>query len=268
MKKVKIIFVISLLSGILLFSNTKVEAVEVVEGQPGQTIEGEYVMIINTNKDEKTKQTTGSIKFDSNTQEITRQIDNFDVKNEQGILLQEEQQGTRRNRTITKYQIGNKKNFYQGKEYTCIGEGTYCYIWMESTLKSEYDIVGKTEQAAKDMMSVYDGKPYQVLNTLSNNNIGYKDNSGKLSILLEEMTTSSGFFAGERDITAIHIKAKKPSQYTPGEFISANGLLVHEGQHALFLNHTCKDDRNLAGRLSWLNEALAVASMDWNWRYS
>ena len=76
-------------------------------------------MIINTNKDNKTKQATGSIKFDSNTQEIIRQIGNFDVKNEKSMLVQEEQQGTSKNRTITKYQIGDKKNFYQGKEYIC-----------------------------------------------------------------------------------------------------------------------------------------------------
>ncbi|MCI9016024.1 MAG: hypothetical protein HFJ53_02500 [Clostridia bacterium] len=269
--KMKTSFISILLIVIMYFFITKVEAVDVIEGTPGQTVNGEYVMIVNTNKDEKSKQSTGTINFDSSMQGVTKSINktsantalriNTDIDTNQVLA----QANFNMARATTKYQIGDKKVIYQGKEYTCIGEGTYCYIWMESALKAEYDLAGKTQQAAKDMMSVYDGKPYQVLNTLSDNNIIYKDNSGKLSILLEEMTTSAGFFAGESDITAIHIKAKKPDQYYEGAFATTNGLLVHEGQHALFLTHTCKGSLSLSGRLSWLNEALAVASMDWNW---
>lgn len=264
MIKKRLILVTSILVLIILLLVTKVQAANVQEGIAGQTIYGDYVMVINTNKDYQNQQPTGTINFDSNTQEITKTTKEFGSINN-NTILQEKTSNYIENREITKYAIGDKKTLYQGKEYICIGEGTYCYIWMESSLKNEYDIAGKTQEAAKDMMTVYDGKPYQVLNTLSNNNMIYKDNSGKLSILLEEMTTSAGFFAGEPGITAIHIKAKKPNEYTQGEFISKNGLLVHEGQHALFLYHTCKDDFNLSGRLSWLNEALAVASMDWNW---
>ena len=63
-----------LLIVIMYFFITKVEAVDVIEGTPGQTVNGEYVMIVNTNKDEKSKQSTGTINFDSSMQGVTKSI--------------------------------------------------------------------------------------------------------------------------------------------------------------------------------------------------
>lgn len=266
MNKVKYSFMVVAFLVVMFFACTDTKAASVQKGMPGQTISGDYVVIVNTNKDSKSSQPTGILNFNGNvnTREMVENANDYSELQSSEMLLYSES-STVQNRALVTYNIGDKKTFYQGKEYVCIGIGSYSYIWMESSLKAQYDLATKTEQAAKDIMSVYEGKPYRVLNELSNNNIVYKDNSGKLSILLEEMTTSAGFFAGEADITAIHIKAKKPSEYTQGDFSSANGLLVHEGQHALFLNHTCGDSQYVSNTLRWLNEALAVASMDWNW---
>ncbi len=218
MKKSRILSIISLLIGTVLIINTNVEAADIEEGKPGQTIHGEYVMIINTNKDNKSKQSTGTIKFDSDIKEMVSTLDENIYENIDNNITADEKINSSRNKIVTKYQIGDKKILYQGKEYICIGEGEHCYIWMEINLKKEYDLANKTEQAAKDIISVYDGKPYKTLNDISSNNIVYNDNSGKLSIVLEEMDTSSGFFAGEEGITAIHIKTKKPSEYTQRRF--------------------------------------------------
>lgn len=266
MNRVKYSLLIGIFLGVTFLACTSTKAVSVQKGIPGQTISGDYVVIVNTNKDSKNSQATGTLSFDSNanTGKITKNASTYSEFQNMEMTVYSDNSNVQ-NRALVTYNIGDRKTFYQGKEYVCIGIGSYSYIWMESSLKAEYDLAGKTNQAAKDMMSVYEGKPYRVLNELSNNNIVYKDNSGKLSILLEEMTTSAGFFAGESDITAIHIKAKKPSSYIQGDFSSTNSLLVHEGQHALFLNHTCGDSQYISNTLRWLNEALAVASMDWNW---
>ena len=48
----------------------------------------------------------------------------------------------------------------------CIGIGEHCYIWMDKTMKSDYDAAGKTSLIAKDMAEVYDGQSYRILNEL------------------------------------------------------------------------------------------------------
>ena len=44
------------------------------------------------------------------------------------------------------------------------------------------------------MAGVYDGQPYRILNTLAGGNIPYEDNSGKISILLETLSSASGMY--------------------------------------------------------------------------
>ena len=115
---------------------------------------------------------------------------------------------------------------------------------------------------AADMAKVYDGMPYQILNKLSGNNFPYEDSSGKLSILLESLSSASGMYMYDEGITAIHINTPAASSYISGEMSKRNGLLVHEGQHALLwlTNHFPSNETYM-----WLNEGLSVAAMDYLW---
>lgn len=101
------------------------------------------------------------------------------------------------------------------------------YIWMETNLKAQYDAKGITQRAGEAAAKVYDGQPYEILNELSGG-IPYLDNSGKLSIMLERMEYA-GFYAGETDITAIHISASEADAYYDNQFASKEALMVHEG---------------------------------------
>ncbi len=169
--------------------------------------------------------------------------------------------------TATSYYIGQEKYIYRsnstGKTYVFIGIGEHCYIWMDKDVQSQLRCSsGKTSSIAKDMAGVYDGQPYRILNTLAGGNIPYEDNSGKISILLETFCSASGMYMYDTGITAIHINTTTASAYVSGEMSKRNGLLVHEGQHALLWLKTRFSN---TGRYMWLNEGLAVTAMDYLW---
>lgn len=82
-------------------------------------------------------------------------------------------------------------------------------------MKSDYDAAGKTSLIAKDMAEVYDGQPYRILNDLADGSIPYEDNSGKLSILLESLSSASGMYMYDTGITAIHINTLLPPPMFP-----------------------------------------------------
>ena len=168
------------------------------------------------------------------------------------------------NGTTTSYTL-NQSMVLGSKTYQCIGIGENCYVWMDSSMKTAYDSGNKTSDIANEVIDVYEGRPYEVLNGIADGNIPYGDNSGKLSILLENTGSSSGYYAGETEITAIHINTPTADSYRAGSMENKNGLLVHEGQHALFHRLTCGGDRTLAYNMSWLNEGLSVAAMDYCW---
>ena len=129
-------------------------------------------------------------------------------------------------------------------------------------MKSDYDSAGKTAVIAADMASVYDGQPYRILNQLAGGEIPCLDGSGKLSILLETLSSASGMYMYETDVTAIHINIPAASSYVTGEMSRRNGLLVHEGQHAVL---ALKTNFSSSGKYMWLNEGLAVTVMDYLW---
>ena len=169
----------------------------------------------------------------------------------------------------TTYQVGEEKYIYRtnghdtyGKTYVCIGVGEHCYVWMDKTMKADYDNAGKTALIAADMAAVYDGQPYRILNQLCAGDFPAQDGSGKLSILLESLSSASGMYMYDEGITAIHINTPSASSYVSGEMSKRNGLLVHEGQHAILW---LKTGFMSTGRYSWLNEGLAVAVMDYLW---
>ena len=169
----------------------------------------------------------------------------------------------------TTYQVGEEKYIYRtsghdtyGKTYVCIGVGEHCYVWMDKTMKADYDTAGKTALIAADMAAVYDGQPYRILNQLCAGDFPAQDGSGKLSILLESLSSASGMYMYDEGITAIHINTPSASSYVSGEMSKRNGLLVHEGQHAILW---LKTGFMSTGRYSWLNEGLAVAVMDYLW---
>lgn len=268
-------FISVVLSIGLGLTNTVLPVMGADVGNPGQIINGDYVVVVNTNANPENKQSTGTLVFDNSHEVAITSIE--DEINQEPIHTDDMVDGSNikvnANHFLSKilglkttYKVGDRRQFYQGKTYICIGVYDKSYIWMEESMKTEYDAANKTNDIAEDMRSTYESKPYDVLMELSNHNFPYNDGSGKLSILLEKTSNgSSGFYAGEQGITAIHINIPKASDYTKGKLASTNGLLVHEGQHAIFRNLTCGGDATLANRYRWFDEGLAVAAMDYTW---
>ncbi len=217
----------------------------VTEGEPGKTYSGKYVVIVNTSEPE------GTMLADSSLSTL-----------EQSTVGQAAGSG------LTVYETGSRRVFYTYsgyKTFTCIGAGEHCYIWMEDGLKAAYDTAGKTSTIAADMAQTYEKGAYETLNELSGGAIPCRDGSRKLSIVLEQISGASGVYMGkgnEPDITAIHINTPNPGTYVQGGMRTMNGLLVHEGQHALFEQLTSYDYRqNYMG----INEAFSVAAMEYAW---
>ena len=252
---------------------------DVLEGTSGQTLSGEYAVIINT--DTSASQETGTLVFDdgdstssyssaaatSCTGSFTSYPsgNSLSADNTPASSPDSDSAFSLPTSSVT-YQIGEEKSIHgsnsSGKTYICIGIGEHCYIWMDKTMKSDYDAAGKTSLIAKDMAEVYDGQPYRILNDLADGSIPYEDNSGKLSILLESLSSASGMYMYDTGITAIHINTPAASSYVSGEMSKRNGLLVHEGQHALLW---LKTGFSSSGKYTWLNEGLSVAAMDYLW---
>lgn len=234
------------------------------EGSPGETIAGEYAVIVNT--DTKSAQSTGTLFFDSEGSKGTT-VRSSDPLDEQtavysgGNPMQADTGGMG-----TGYSVGEEKYIHtaggNGRTYVCIGIGEHCYVWMEKNLKQEYDAAGKTALIAKDMAGTYDGQPFKLLNAMAGGEIPCLDQTGKLSILLETLSGASGVYKSDSGITAIHINTPSASAYRMGEMEARNGLLVHEGQHALFHLLTNYDTNE---PYTWLNEGISVAAMDYLW---
>ena len=281
-----------------LFCGTEVFAA-VQEGKPGETFSGEYAVIINT--DTTNPGNTGTLQFDgtsaqaadseaedyavvqsgsnASAQAATEgtageaadvgQVQSLEDEQLQAYMQDDQPMLTAVQAAATTYQVGKKKYIYRtnghdtyGKTYVCIGVGEHCYVWMDETLKADYDTAGKTSLIAADMAAVYDGQPYRILNQLCAGDFPAQDGSGKLSILLESLSSASGMYMYDEGITAIHINTPSASSYVSGEMSKRNGLLVHEGQHAILW---LKTGFMSTGRYSWLNEGLAVAVMDYLW---
>ena len=281
-----------------LFCRTEVFAA-VQEGKPGETFSGEYAVIINT--DTTNPGNTGTLQFDgtsaqaadseaedyavvqsgsdASAQAATEgtageaadvgQVQSLEDDQLQAYMQDDQPMLTAVQAAATTYQVGEKKYIYRtngydtyGKTYVCIGVGEHCYVWMDENMKADYDTAGKTSLIAADMAAVYDGQPYRILNQLCAGDFPAQDGSGKLSILLESLSSASGMYMHDEGITAIHINTPSASSYVSGEMSKRNGLLVHEGQHAILW---LKTGFMSTGRYSWLNEGLAVAVMDYLW---
>ena len=281
-----------------LFCGTEVFAA-VQEGKPGETFSGEYAVIINT--DTTNPGNTGTLQFDgtsaqaadseakdyavvqggsnASAQAATEgtageaadvgQVQSLEDEQLQAYMQDDQPMLTAVQAAATTYQVGAEKYIYRtnghdtyGKTYVCIGVGEHCYVWMDENMKADYDTAGKTALIAADMAAVYDGQPYRILNQLCAGDFPAQDGSGKLSILLESLSSASGMYMYDEGITAIHINTPSASSYVSGEMSKRNGLLVHEGQHAILW---LKTGFMSTGRYSWLNEGLAVAVMDYLW---
>ena len=282
-----------------LFCGTDVFAA-VQEGKPGETFSGEYAVIINT--DTTNPGNTGTLQFDETSAQAADseaedyavvqsgsdasaqaaaaeetageaadvgQVQSLEDEQLQAYMQDDQPMLTAVQAAATTYQVGEKKYIYRtnghdtyGKTYVCIGVGEHCYVWMDENMKADYDTAGKTSLIAADMAAVYDGQPYRILNQLCAGDFPAQDGSGKLSILLESLSSASGMYMYDEGITAIHINTPSASSYVSGEMSKRNGLLVHEGQHAILW---LKTGFMSTGRYSWLNEGLAVAVMDYLW---
>ena len=282
-----------------LFCGTEVFAA-VQEGKPGETFSGEYAVIINT--DTTNPGNTGTLQFDGTSAQAADseaedyavvqsesdasaqaaaaeetageaadvgQVQSLEDEQLQAYMQDDQPMLTAVQAAATTYQVGAEKYIYRtnghdtyGKTYVCIGVGEHCYVWMDENMKADYDNAGKTALIAADMAAVYDGQPYRILNQLCAGDFPAQDGSGKLSILLESLSSASGMYMYDEGITAIHINTPSASSYVSGEMSKRNGLLVHEGQHAILW---LKTGFMSTGRYSWLNEGLAVAVMDYLW---
>lgn len=261
-----------------LFCGTDVFAA-VQEGKPGETFSGEYAVIINT--DTTNPGNTETLQFDGTSAQAAAagetageaadvgQVQSLEDGQLQAYMQDDQPMLTAVQAAATTYRVGEKKYIYRtnghdtyGKTYVCIGVGEHCYVWMDENMKADYDTAGKTSLIAADMEAVYDGQPYRILNQLCAGDFPAQDGSGKLSILLESLSSASGMYMYDEGITAIHINTPSASSYVSGEMSKRNGLLVHEGQHAIFW---LKTGFMSTGRYSWLNEGLAVAVMDYLW---
>ena len=69
--------------------------------------------------------------------------------------------------------------------------------------------------------------------------------------MLETLSGASGQFQYDEGITAIHINTPAAASYVSGEMTRRNGLLVHEGQHAVFW---LKTKFNASEKYMWINE--------------
>lgn len=249
---------------LLFFAGGMETFAAVTEGRPGETVSGEYAVIVNTST--TSEASTGTLVFDSNGNggSVVRSAASKDVVGQDVAAGQNSR--TVVTSATSSYTVGMEKTITSGSSssqtYVCIGVGAHCYIWMSKALKPSYDAAGKTEAIARDMARTYDGVPYQMLSALAGGTIPCQDNTGKLSILLETLSGASGVYKGDYGITAIHINVPDAASYQFGNMQTRNGLLVHEGQHALFHLLTGYDPYQ---PYLWLNEGLAVAAMDYIW---
>ena len=240
----------------------------VKQGTPGQTYAGEYAVIVNTAL--SGAQSTGTLVFDNASDGFASTAQQAAAAQfaEPAVFSSAQAAGNTQpaSSAAAAYAVGSEISFYtpgiSGTTYVCIGLGEHCYVWMEKELKLRYDAAGKTQTIAADMAGVYDDQAYPVLYEMCGGRIPCLDQSGKISILLEILTDARGVYKNEPNITAIHIDAPEASAYSRGDMIRCNGLLVHEGQHALFhhLTQMATDQPYM-----WLNEGISVAAMDYLW---
>ena len=273
-KMKKILLVALLLAGAVAFGARQTRA-EVVEAKKGQTYTGEYAVIVNTSQ-ERTE-SSGTLQFVSgskNAQAVQkdshREASQSILQEETASLYNVQRMPESRVADVkagVSYKVGDirkGRGYPDGmaieQNYVCIGVGEHCYIWMEMNLMQSYQKQGRLSAIARETAQVYDGEPYTVLNTLCSGSFPAQDGSGKLSILLETLHTSTGVYMYEPDITAIHLRTPAAEEYIPGQMARYDGLLVHEGQHALLHLMT-----GFPAEAKWFTEGLSVATMDYIW---
>lgn len=273
-KMKKILLVALLLAGAVVFGAKQTRA-EVVEAKKGQTYTGEYAVIVNTSQ--KRTESSGTLQFVSGSKNAQAVQEDSHRETSQSTLQEETAslynvQHMPKSHVVdakagVSYKVGDIRKgigYPDGtaieQNYVCIGVGEHCYIWMEMNLMQSYQKQGLLSAIARETAQVYDGEPYTVLNTLCSGSFPAQDGSGKLSILLETLHTSTGVYMYETDITAIHLRTPAAGEYIPGQMARYNGLLVHEGQHALLHLMT-----GFPAEAKWFTEGLSVATMDYIW---
>ncbi len=224
-------------------------------GAGAVTLTGKYVLVLNANPDPSQRQSTGTLIF-GGTGTAAQTVQGSESASYPSDVSAFADTGG--------YAVGQVK-VIGARTYVCIAAGDACYVWMEQGLRADYAAAGKLDTAAAEMLAVYGGRPSRALTTLAGGELPARDGTGKLSILLEQLSSSSGYFAGEDGITAIHIKTPAAADYDYGDLDAYGGLLAHEGQHALFQYLICGGDSAAETPLRWLNEGLSVAAMDWVW---
>ena len=149
------VLVIGLVIGYIPFQSFAAEI-----GDNGKVINGDYVIAVNTNADPNNKQSSGTLVFDSMGGRGTTSLENELNQEAEDIDFIVDGSDTKvENKNLFSrllgvgdiYSIGDEKKFYQGRTYVCIGVYDKSYIWMEKSMKNDYDAAGKTNDAAEDM---------------------------------------------------------------------------------------------------------------------
>ena len=207
-KMKKILLVALLLAGAVAFGAKQTRA-EVVEAKKGQTYTGEYAVIVNTSQ-ERTE-SSGTLQFVSGSKNA-QAVQKDSHREASQSILQEETASLYNVQRMPESRVADAKagvsykvgDIRKGRgypdgmaieqNYVCIGVGEHCYIWMEMNLMQSYQKQGRLSAIARETAQVYDGEPYTVLNTLCSGSFPAQDGSGKLSILLETLHTSTGVY--------------------------------------------------------------------------
>ena len=223
-------------------------------GQPGETITGDKVMIINNSDN---YQYTAALPACKTPGAESTPASDFTREARQAEMADP---GTGRTARIT-YTRGQKDSI-SGVDCTFLAEGEHCYIWMRDDILAYYgdDIAAKW---AQDFINVYDKQSYYyIINACTDTSvegwtdpIPYRDGSGKCHIVLGNDSGSAGYYAPfETEKTAFHITIPV-SQYNSYTASNCRDLLVHEAQH-LLLDHF---NPTATGKVRNGNEGLAVS---------
>ena len=201
----------------------------------GDVINGEYVVIMNADMDAEETEPTGSIVFDSPMSASEREMPAMlamPQSREASLAAQAEETLDYRDYVVgTTTDVGFNGN--REKNYLLVAEGELCYIWAEQNLWNSYSAENRAKTIA-DMKETFDGSSGKTLKAMAGKqNFVSRDGSNKMSIRLDYLGGgTAGLYASESDVTCIYIDM---NNYRPGSgFWSHDGLLVHEGHHALW----------------------------------
>ena len=226
-------------------------------GGPGTTLTGDKVLIVNAGD---TAQSSGTLPAISDEMEPDPVYPNYSSRWNDPVEMAEPGEPLY---PVTKtYELGAKERV-AGKAGTLRYIGQHCYVWLADEMRNYSE--GQATEICQAFGNVFDTASWFFLINASvdtsvegwRDPIPYRDNSGKLHIILGSNAGSSGYYApADKAKSSYHISidTTPPSDFSAAAS-SVSDLFVHEGQHLLL-------DHFLPNHPEWMgtgNEGLAVA---------